>query len=43
MAVIVHTFLNHRNEIWYRFKAARNQTDVHMKLMNKYKEAPDWW
>jgi hypothetical protein len=44
IAVVVHTFLNHRREIWYRFKASKNQEpDVHMKLMKKYPEAPDWW
>jgi hypothetical protein len=44
ISVMVHTFLNHRKEIWYRFRASRNQEpDVHMKLMKKYPEAPDWW
>lgn len=44
MAALVHTFLNHRKEIWYRFKAAREQEpDVHMTMMKKYREAPDWW
>lgn len=44
ISVIVHTFLNHRKEIWYRFKASKNQeADVHMKLMKKYPDAPDWW
>ncbi|KAF2664976.1 small oligopeptide transporter, OPT family [Microthyrium microscopicum] len=44
IAVIVHTYLFHRKEIWYQFKAARTQEDdIHMKLMKKYKEAPDWW
>ena len=43
-AVIVHTGLFHRKEIWYRAQAARNQEDdIHMKLMKKYKEAPEWW
>ncbi|KAJ1337168.1 Sexual differentiation process protein isp4 [Microdochium nivale] len=43
-AALVHTLLNHRTEIWYRLKAARNQEpDVHMAMMDKYKEAPDWW
>lgn len=44
MAVIVHTAMFHGKEIWYRFRAARNQEpDVHMRLMKKYDEAPDWW
>ena len=44
IAVIVHTGLFHWKEIWYRAQAARNQEDdIHMKLMKKYKEAPEWW
>lgn len=43
-AAIVHTIIFHGKEVWYRFKAARNQEpDIHMKLMKKYPEAPDWW
>ena len=44
MATLVHTVLYHRKEIWYRFKEAKDQEpDVHMKMMKKYPEAPDWW
>ncbi|KAL8377552.1 hypothetical protein RB595_008301 [Gaeumannomyces hyphopodioides] len=44
MASLVHTALNHSGDIWYRFKAARNQeADVHTAMISKYKEAPDWW
>jgi OPT family oligopeptide transporter len=44
ISVIVHTGLFHWREIWYRAKAARTQEDdIHMRLMKKYKEAPDWW
>jgi hypothetical protein len=29
--------------IWRQFKLARNQEDdIHMKLMKKYADAPDW-
>ncbi|KAF2502770.1 small oligopeptide transporter [Lophium mytilinum] len=43
-AAIVHTILFHRKEIWYRLRSAKNQEpDIHMKLMSKYREAPDWW
>ncbi|KAI1827059.1 OPT family small oligopeptide transporter [Xylaria intraflava] len=43
-AALVHTGLFHGKEIWYRFKAAQNQKpDLHMRLMKKYTEAPDWW
>ena len=43
-ALIVHTYLYHGKEIWYRLKVARDQEDdVHMRLMRKYPDAPDWW
>jgi OPT family small oligopeptide transporter len=43
-AAIVHSFVFHRKEIWYRFKASRNQEpDIHLKLMAKYAPCPDWW
>lgn len=43
-ASLVHTGLFHGKEIWYRLKTARNQEpDVHLELMKKYDEAPDWW
>ena len=43
-AVIVHVALYHGRDILQRCKMARNQEDdVHMRLMKKYKEAPDWW
>lgn len=43
-ASLVHTIVFHGKEVLYRFKTARNQeADVHMRLMKKYKDAPDWW
>ncbi|KAI1656429.1 small oligopeptide transporter [Daldinia decipiens] len=43
-AALVHTALFNGKEIWYRFKTARNQEpDIHLKLMKKYTEAPEWW
>ncbi|CAI6332826.1 unnamed protein product [Periconia digitata] len=43
-AALVHVFIYHRKEIWYRFKAAQNQEpDIHMKLISKYSHCPDWW
>lgn len=43
-AAIVHIILYHGKEVWYRFRAARDQEpDIHLKLMRKYVEAPDWW
>lgn len=43
-ASLVHVGLYHGKEIWYRYKTARNQEpDIHLKLMQKYPDAPDWW
>jgi hypothetical protein len=43
-AAIVHTALFNGKEVWYRLKTARNQEpDIHMRLMKKYRECPDWW
>lgn len=43
-AAFVHVAVFHGREVWYRLKAARKQEpDIHMRLMAKYKEAPDWW
>ncbi|SZF03594.1 unnamed protein product [Blumeria hordei] len=43
-AVIVHTILYERKTIWNQMKMARNQEDdCHMRMMKKYKDAPDWW
>ncbi|TVY20586.1 Sexual differentiation process protein isp4 [Lachnellula arida] len=43
-AAFVHVGIFHGKEIWYRFRAARDQEpDIHMKMMKKYPEAPDWW
>ncbi|KJZ70560.1 hypothetical protein HIM_10063 [Hirsutella minnesotensis 3608] len=40
----IHVWLFHGKEVWYRFRTARNQEpDVHMKMMNKYADAPEWW
>ncbi|OTA61585.1 OPT family small oligopeptide transporter [Hypoxylon sp. EC38] len=43
-ASLVHVALFYGKEIWYRLKTARNQEpDIHLKLMKKYVEAPEWW
>ncbi|RYP41732.1 hypothetical protein DL767_000748 [Monosporascus sp. MG133] len=43
-AALVHAGLFHGKEIWYRFRAARDQEpDIHLKMMRKYVDAPDWW
>ncbi|KAI0544702.1 OPT family small oligopeptide transporter [Xylaria curta] len=43
-AVIVHVVLYHGPKLKSQFKQARSQEDdVHMHLMKKYKDSPDWW
>lgn len=43
-AVIVHTALYESKTIVRQYKEARDQEDdIHMKLMKKYDDAPDWW
>lgn len=43
-AVIVHTAIFHGSEIIERFKLARNQdADIHLKMMRKYPDTPNWW
>ncbi|KAH8821963.1 OPT oligopeptide transporter protein-domain-containing protein [Xylogone sp. PMI_703] len=44
VSVLINTALFHGKEIWLRAKLARKQEDdVHMRLMKKYTDAPDWW
>lgn len=44
-AMVVHTWLYSRHEIWNRLKNAQHGgDDIHMRLMRKsYREVPDWW
>jgi OPT family oligopeptide transporter len=43
-AIVVHTYLYNGTEIWAKFKNSRaGGEDIHKRLMNKYKEVPDWW
>ncbi|ROW08543.1 hypothetical protein VPNG_06194 [Cytospora leucostoma] len=43
-AALVHCGLFHGKEIYHRLRAARSQEpDIHMKIMKKYKDAPEWW
>ena len=43
-AVISHTVLFNGAEIWRKFRnRGREEDDVHMRLMRRYPEAPDWW
>lgn len=43
-AIVVHTYLYNGSEIWAKFKNSRSGgEDIHKRLMNVYKEVPDWW
>lgn len=43
-ALIVYTYLHHSKAIWAQYRNSTNEKpDIHMKLMQKYKEAPSWW
>jgi len=43
-AIIVHTYLYNGKEILAKFKNSRHGgEDIHKRLMNSYKEVPDWW
>ncbi|TKW51611.1 Sexual differentiation process protein isp4 [Colletotrichum tanaceti] len=43
-AAIVHCGLFHGRDIWHRLRAARDQqADVHLRLMRRYRDAPEWW
>jgi len=43
-AIVVHTFLYSRKEIWSRLRDSRaGGEDVHKRLMRSYREVPDWW
>ncbi|KAI1464959.1 small oligopeptide transporter [Daldinia caldariorum] len=43
-ALIVYTYIHHSQAIWDRYKNSTSEKpDIHMKLMQKYKEAPSWW
>ncbi|KAJ5054400.1 uncharacterized protein L3040_000674 [Drepanopeziza brunnea f. sp. 'multigermtubi'] len=43
-SLIVYTYLHHGEQIWNQFRnSTKEEPDVHMKMMSKYKEAPTWW
>ncbi|KAI1374572.1 small oligopeptide transporter [Hypoxylon crocopeplum] len=43
-ALIVYTFIHHSKTIWAQYRNSTNEKpDIHMKLMQKYREAPSWW
>lgn len=43
-ATIVHCVLYYRKDIVRQFKSSlAEEPDIHARLMNKYKEVPNWW
>ncbi|KAF9096029.1 hypothetical protein BGX29_008765 [Mortierella sp. GBA35] len=43
-AILTHTLLYHRKQIWAQWKESRGASqDIHYKLMQAYKEVPEWW
>ena len=44
MSTVVHVVLFYGQDIYNRARSAKyEEADVHLKLMRKYKEAPEWW
>ncbi|OAA72327.1 small oligopeptide transporter, OPT family [Cordyceps fumosorosea ARSEF 2679] len=44
ISTLVHVALFYGPDIWRRSRDMRSEEpDVHLKLMRKYKEAPEWW
>ncbi|KAK2593136.1 hypothetical protein QQS21_009146 [Conoideocrella luteorostrata] len=43
-SLVVYTYLHNRKQIWKQYRnSSGEKPDIHMKLMRKYKEAPNWW
>lgn len=44
-STVSHTILWHGKELWARFREDKRfaKDDVHMRLMRRYPEVPDWW
>jgi len=43
-SLVVYTYLNHGKQIWQQFRnSTKEEPDIHMKMMKKYREAPTWW
>ncbi|KAG6026942.1 hypothetical protein E4U40_001815 [Claviceps sp. LM458 group G5] len=44
MSTVMHVVLFYGGDVWNRAKNSKyDEDDVHMKLMRKYKECPEWW
>lgn len=43
-STVVHVGLFYGKDIWARARSATHEeADVHLKMMRKYREAPEWW
>lgn len=43
-AIIMHTILYFRKQIWVQARKSLNeQPDIHARLMSRYKYVPEWW
>ena len=43
-SLVVYTYLHNRKQIWRQYRnSTTEKPDIHMKLMQKYKEAPTIW
>lgn len=44
MSTVTHVVLFYGKDIWARTRSATSEeADVHLKMMRKYREAPEWW
>jgi OPT family oligopeptide transporter len=44
VSTIVHVIVFYGGDVWNRVKDSKyDEPDIHLKLMRRYKEAPEWW
>ena len=44
ISTVMHVALFYGPDVWRRARNSKSEEpDIHMKLMSKYKEAPEWW
>lgn len=44
ISTLTHVALFYGPDIWQRARSSKcEEADIHLKLMRKYKEAPEWW
>lgn len=44
IAIFIHCYLYHGSDIFHKLRNQRHGgEDIHKRLMNNFKEAPDWW